>query len=107
MNMKRFAFIILVLLILVMLFSYSSYSNDREPNIPERGFISSKPARTWEEGLISGNGTMGVNVLSRPIDETIIFSHERLFLPKGPPHMPPDNSARLLSSRCWPLLNQE
>jgi len=97
--MKRFVFIISGLLILVLNFSLFSYADQREPNIPERGFISSTQARTWEEGLISGNGTLGVNVLSHPIHETIIFSHERLFLPKGPPHMPPDNSARLFEIR--------
>ncbi|SMP71257.1 Glycosyl hydrolase family 65, N-terminal domain [Neorhodopirellula lusitana] len=67
--------------------------------VPERGFISSRPAQTWEEGLISGNGTIGANVLSRPLNERIIFTHERLFLPQGPPTMPPDTSARLFEIR--------
>jgi alpha-L-fucosidase 2 len=66
---------------------------------PDRGFISSTPAETWEQGLISGNGTIGANVMSRPLQETIIFTHERLFLPQGPPHMPPDNAARLFEIR--------
>jgi len=56
-------------------------------------------ADTWEEGLICGNGTIGVNILSRPLDETIIFSHERLFLPKGSPTVPPDNSHMLFEIR--------
>lgn len=68
-------------------------------NSPERGFVSTTPASTWEEGLISGNGTLGANVLSRPLDETIIFTHERMFLPMGPPSMPPDQSARLFEIR--------
>jgi len=67
--------------------------------VPERGFISSQPAETWEQGLISGNGTIGANVLSRPLDETIIFTHERLFLPKGPPLMPPNTAPRLFEIR--------
>jgi len=67
--------------------------------VPQRGFVSSQPARTWEEGLLSGNGTIGVNVLSRPLDERIIFSHERLFLPMGVPVMPRDQSARLFEIR--------
>lgn len=67
--------------------------------VPERGFISSEPAETWEHGLISGNGTLGANVMSRPIRETIIFTHEGLFLPMGKPLMPPDNSARLFEIR--------
>ncbi|MBN2133994.1 MAG: glycoside hydrolase N-terminal domain-containing protein [Sedimentisphaerales bacterium] len=66
---------------------------------PERGFISSQPAETWEEGLISGNGTIGANVFSRPLDETIIFTHERLFLPTGDPVPPPDTASRLFEVR--------
>ena len=76
--------------------NYSSLISKQES--PERGFISSQPAQTWEEGLISGNGTIGANMFSNPLDETIIFTHERLFLPMGPPTMPPDQSARLLKS---------
>ncbi len=67
--------------------------------VPERGFVSSQPAQTWEQGLICGNGTIGANALSRPRDETIIFTHERLFLPTGAPLMPPDTAARLFEIR--------
>ena len=70
-----------------------------KPRSPKRGFISTEPAETWEQGLLSGNGTIGANVLGQPLDETIIFTHERLFLPKGAPHMPPDNSMRLFEIR--------
>ena len=66
---------------------------------PKRGFISTQPAQTWEEGLISGNGTIGANMFSGPLEETIIFTHERLFLPMGPPTMPPDQSSRLFEIR--------
>ena len=69
-------------------------------NPPERGFISSTSAETWEEGLIIGNGTIGGNILSRPLEETIIFSHERLFMPKiGTPVAPADFSHRLFEIR--------
>lgn len=71
----------------------------RKLPVPERGFISSQPAETWQQGLISGNGTIGANVLSRPLNETIIFTHERLFLPKGPPVMPPLLAPRLFEIR--------
>jgi hypothetical protein len=67
--------------------------------VPERGFVSSKPATIWDEGLICGNGTIGANALSRPRNERIIFTHERLFMPMGAPHMPPDQSARLFEIR--------
>jgi len=67
--------------------------------VPQRGFISTTPARTWEEGLLSGNGTLGANVFSRPLDETIIFTHERMFLPTGAPVVPPDTASRLFEVR--------
>ncbi|UCE50514.1 MAG: glycoside hydrolase N-terminal domain-containing protein, partial [Phycisphaerales bacterium] len=67
--------------------------------VPERGFISSEPAETWEQGLVTGNGTIGANMFCRPLDETIIFTHERLFLPMGAPTMPPDTSSRLFEIR--------
>jgi hypothetical protein len=67
--------------------------------VPDRGFVSSQPAKIWEEGLICGNGTIGANVLSRPLNERIIFTHERLFMPMGAPTMPPDQSARLFEIR--------
>ena len=71
----------------------------KELQVPQRGFISSQPAETWEQGLICGNGTIGANVLSRPLDETIVFTHERLFLPSGPPVVPPDSASRLSEIR--------
>jgi hypothetical protein len=40
--------------------------------VPERGFVSRQPAKKWEEGLICGNGTIGANALSRPLQERII-----------------------------------
>jgi len=67
--------------------------------VPERGFISAQPATIWEEGLICGNGTIGANALSRPSNERIIFTHERLFMPMGAPAMPADQSARLFEIR--------
>ncbi len=82
------------------LFLNVTYSIASEPlPVPVRGFVSSQPARTWEEGLICGNGTIRANALSRPLNERVIFTHERLFLPMGPPVMPADQSARLFEIR--------
>ena len=67
---------------------------------PERGFVSSEPAETWEQGLICGNGTICANALSRPLDETIIFSHERLFMPEGEPVLPPQTAERMSEIRA-------
>jgi hypothetical protein len=63
--------------------------------VPDRGFVSIRPAKNWEEGLITANGTLAINALSRPHNERIIFNHERLFMPMGKPHVPPDQSAHL------------
>ncbi len=88
-----------VILTAVLSLYVTSLAVSQSLPVPERGFVSSRPAHTWEEGLISGNGTVGVNVLSRPLNERVIFSHERLFLPMGAPVMPPDQSMRLFEIR--------
>ena len=82
--------VILCASLLAGLFSLNAAFGSPELEVPERGFISSTPAETWEEGLLCGNGTIGANVLSRPREEAIIFTHERLFLPTGDPLMPPE-----------------
>ena len=84
--------------LLLILLSFPLFAT-AQIDYPERGFVSTTPASTWEEGLISGNGTMGANMFCRPLDETVIFTHERMFLPMGPPTMPPDQSARLFEIR--------
>jgi hypothetical protein len=87
--------------VLILLFFLAPSSNAfaEKFKAPERGFISSQPAETWESGLITGNGIIGANVMSRPLDEIIILSHERLFLPMRNPMMPPDNGNRLFEIR--------
>jgi len=67
--------------------------------VPERGFISSEPAETWEQGLLSGNGTIGASVLSRPLEEIIVFSHKHMFVPEGAPLLPPPTATRLFEIR--------
>jgi len=67
--------------------------------VPRRGFVSVTSAETWEQGLLSGNGTIGAVVLSRPLDETIVFTHERMYLPSGGPTPPPDTACRLFEMR--------
>jgi len=67
--------------------------------VPERGFISSEPAETWEQGLLSGNGTIGASVLSRPLDEIVVFSHKHLMVPERAPLLPPNTGERLFEIR--------
>ncbi len=96
---KSSVFLFSAIIVFVLIFIANSLALAKDLPVPQRGFISSEPAETWEEGLISGNGTIGANVFSRPLDETIVFTHERMFLPQGPPTMPPDQANRLFEIR--------
>jgi hypothetical protein len=93
------SFLAVVLLAAAMFFQRTCLAMPESLPVPQRGLISSQPAQTWEQGLLCGNGTIGANALSRPRDERMIFTHERLFLPQGPPTMPPDNAVRLFEIR--------
>jgi alpha-L-fucosidase 2 len=66
---------------------------------PRKGFISHMPAARWEEGLISGNGRMGVIVAGHPLQERVIVSHERLFLPMHERRTPVDTASHLQEIR--------
>lgn len=80
-------------------FAESSGQVSRKLPVPERGFISSEPAETWEQGLLSGNGSIGASVLSRPLDEIIVFSHKRMMVPERAPLLPPLTATRLFEIR--------
>ena len=43
--------------------------------------VSRSPALRWEDALVSGNGSTGVMVLGRPLDELIVVNHEKLWVP--------------------------
>ena len=66
---------------------------------PERGFLSSEPGATWEQGLLSGNGMIGASVLGRPLEEIVIFSHKHMFVPERDPLLPPATATRLFEIR--------
>jgi hypothetical protein len=66
---------------------------------PERGFVSSEPGATWEQGLLSGNGTIGASVLGRPLDEIVVFSHKHMLVPERDPLLPPGTATRLFEIR--------
>ena len=72
---------------------------------PARGFISSQPANSWEQALISGNGRMGALVYGQTLDETIVLNHARLFMPLHPPLPPPDTASHLQELRDWMAAN--
>lgn len=50
---------------------------------------SSKPAKTWQEAMISGNGRIGILVFGKPADEVVVFNHERLYEPLYDSPAPP------------------
>ena len=52
--------------------------DDRPPQTTR--IRSSRPAERWEDALLSGNGATGVMVLGRPLDETIVVNHEKLWV---------------------------
>ncbi|WP_170316947.1 glycoside hydrolase N-terminal domain-containing protein [Acrocarpospora corrugata] len=59
------------------------------------GFGSRTCTDDWEHALITGNGRQGALVYGGPRALRVTFSHERLFLPVGPPLDPP-NTVRIL-----------
>ncbi len=67
--------------------------------VPERGFISSQPAKNWDNALISGNGKYGALVYGQPLDETIVLNHARLFMPLHEPLPPVDTGSHLKEIR--------
>ncbi len=49
--------------------------------------------------MVTGNGTIGALVRGNPLNEIIILSHEKLFLPEYPPTMAPDIGSHLQTIR--------
>ena len=47
--------------------------------VPDR-VVSPTPALRWEDAMVSGNGSTGIMVMGRPLDERIIVDHERLWV---------------------------
>lgn len=50
---------------------------------------SDAPAERWQDGLVSGNGKMGVLVFGQPRHERIVFNHELLYEFIGTETVPP------------------
>lgn len=56
---------------------------------PSHGYFSRLPASIWEESMLTGNGRSGALVFGNPLNERIILSHEKLFMPEYPPYPAP------------------
>ena len=76
----------------LLLAGKSIKNTDRNNN---RGFWSEKPARSWEQSLVTGNGTMGALVMGLPLSDTLIISHARLYMPLNEPITPVNTGAGL------------
>jgi len=63
--------------------------------VPARGFYSTRPARTWEESLVSGNGTMGAMVAGRVYQDAVVLNQTELFLPFHQPLVPPSQGKHM------------
>jgi len=70
---------------------------NQESNDPKafRGFWSEKPAQSWEQSLVTGNGTMGVLVMGQPLSDTLILSHAKLYMPLHKPLQPVNSGEKL------------
>ena len=53
----------------------------RRKIVPQRGFCSIAPGKLVSDSLISGNGTMNIELTGDPYEEQILFHHECLLMP--------------------------
>jgi hypothetical protein len=52
---KSSVFLFFAIIVFVFIFIANSLALAKGLPVPQRGFISSEPAESWEQGLISGN----------------------------------------------------
>jgi len=80
------AFEVIRLLTTMLILGCGTVSGAEECS-PERGVASSVPASRWDYGFLTGNGRIGAVVYGQPTKETIVFNHERLYLPTPRPEI--------------------
>lgn len=61
--------------------------------VPQRGFCSIAPGNSVREALISGNGSMNIELMGDPYSEQILFHHESLLMPWKKPLEAPNIAA--------------
>ncbi|MHC4265326.1 MAG: glycoside hydrolase N-terminal domain-containing protein, partial [Planctomycetota bacterium] len=89
-----FSFGLKVSVIILSLMSFNACASQAKTDEqlidwPEHGFVSRLAASKWEESMLTGNGTTGALVPGDALDERIILSHEKLFMPEYPPYEAP------------------
>lgn len=88
-RMLKWLLVIILFLLSIDTFPFQAYPDELLIHPPEHGFVSRLPASRWEESMITGNGTLGGLVFGNPLNERIILSHEKLFMPEYPPTVAP------------------
>jgi hypothetical protein len=58
--------------------------------VPRRGFCSTAPGASFNEGLTSGNGAMNIEAMCDPYSEQVLFRHESLMMPYKRPYEAPN-----------------
>jgi alpha-L-fucosidase 2 len=94
---KQNPFYLLIAGFLIVAMLHSCQNPDGNDPKAFRGFWSEKPAQSWEQSLVTGNGTMGVLVMGQPLSDTLILSHAKLYMPLHEP-LPPVNSGAKLDT---------
>lgn len=74
--------------LLLMLYACTGNPISDTGNKSADGFTSNRPAATWEEALVTGNGIMGAMVMGHPYSDTMIVNHALLYLPLNRPLKP-------------------
>jgi len=88
-RMLKWLFILIIFILSIDTFPIQAKSDELLIPNPVHGFVSKLPASRWEESMITGNGTIGALVFGNPLNERIILSHEKLFMPEYSPTKAP------------------
>jgi alpha-L-fucosidase 2 len=74
-----------------------SSAQDPFHKVPEHGAVSTKWTEDWEDGMVSGNGRMGVVVYGKPETPILILNQNRLYTAHHKPTgIGPANTARFV-----------
>ena len=82
---QAYLWVVMIPSLSVTVFAAADHAQDSLIVPPEHGYVSRLPASRWEESMLTGNGTTGALVFGDPLDDRIILSHEKLFMPEYPP----------------------
>lgn len=84
-------FTLVVLFIVLTGFNQGEHMQKEKIDVDKatlQGFLSKRPAKSWEEFLVTGNGTMGAMVVGQVYHDDITFNQTQLFLPFHHPLLP-------------------